>query len=375
VIPYLYLVSDGVVSNVTPIFGGTIGAPGQDTGEAVTQVLDQFGVPIVGTPVSFTVSPRRSLTLQSVPGQPACSPASSTSSVVCNTDSYGNAHVEVLLGANPNNNVTVTADVGGTQTMFSYAILAAPALTAAGVVNSANFKAPVAPGSYITIYGNNVVDPTDIFGTNGDPAVPLATGALPLTLDATSVSFDVPASGISAPGFMVFASASQINLQVPWELENQSSAQVKVTVDEAFSPTGGVRGNVITVPLANYSPAFFEIAPGVVAALDGNYQTISSSNAVVRGQVAQLYANGLGPVSNTPASGDPALSSPLSSTTATPLVSIGGQPAQVLFSGLAPGFAGLYQVNVVVPASISAGNQPLTLNIGGVSAASGITVK
>jgi uncharacterized protein (TIGR03437 family) len=55
----------------------------------------------------------------------------------------------------------------------------------------------------------------------------------------------------------------------------------------------------------------------------------------------------------------------LSSTTTTPVVNIGGQQAQVLFSGLSPGFVGLYQVNVVVPPGISAGNQPITISIGG----------
>ncbi len=300
----MYLVGNGVVNNVTPLAEGTLGPPGLDTGDAPVQILDQFGVPVVAAPVSYTVSPRRSVTLKSVPGQPACTPASSTSSVVCNTDAYGNAHVDVVLGANPTD-VTVTASTGGSQTQISYSIVAPPAVTAAGVVNSASFATPVSPGSYITIYGQGVVDATDLFSSSGDSATPLPNGALPLSLDATSVSFDVPSAGISAPGFMVFASANQINLQVPWELENQTSAQVKVTIDEGFSPTGGVRSNVITVPLANYTPAFFEVSPGAVAALDANYQAISSSNAVARGQVAQLYANGLGPVSNTPASGRP----------------------------------------------------------------------
>jgi minor extracellular serine protease Vpr len=47
------------------------------------------------------------------------------------------------------------------------------------------------------------------------------------------------------------------------------------------------------------------------------------------------------------------------------LVTIGGQTATVLFSGLAPGFPGLYQVNATVPAGISAGTLPVSLTIGG----------
>jgi adhesin/invasin len=50
-----------------------------------------------------------------------------------------------------------------------------------------------------------------------------------------------------------------------------------------------------------------------------------------------------------------------------PAISIGGQPAIVSFSGLAPGFADLYQVNAVVPSGIGTGSQPVTCSIGGVS--------
>jgi minor extracellular serine protease Vpr len=113
-----------------------------------------------------------------------------------------------------------------------------------------------------------------------------------------------------------------------------------------------------------------------VAALDANYKVIAPSNPAVRGQSIALYANGLGPVTDTPASGDPASATLLSLTTSTPTVTIGGIPAPVSFSGLAPGFAGLYQINVTVPSTISAGTQPIIVSIGGQSSkASGITVQ
>jgi uncharacterized protein (TIGR03437 family) len=75
--------------------------------------------------------------------------------------------------------------------------------------------------------------------------------------------------------------------------------------------------------------------------------------------------NGLGPVNGGPASGEYASGTTLAHTKVDPTVSIGGQPATVLFSGLAPGFPGLYQVNAVVPTGISAGAATISLSIGG----------
>jgi minor extracellular serine protease Vpr len=184
------------------------------------------------------------------------------------------------------------------------------------------------------------------------------TAILPLAIDRVYVSFDVPSAGLSVPGHLTYVSPTQIKVQVPWELQGQSSVQVKVSISYS-------NGNVVTVPVADYAPALFEGSSGMVAAIDAAYNAINSGNPARRGQVIELFANGLGPVTNQPASGDPAASSLLAVTKSVPTVTIGGQPAAVQFSGLAPGSAGLYQVNVTVPDGLRPGVQPVNLTIAG----------
>jgi uncharacterized protein (TIGR03437 family) len=125
------------------------------------------------------------------------------------------------------------------------------------------------------------------------------------------------------------------------------------------------------VPLNDYSPAFFEYTEAssgrmLAAGLDQDNKLIGTGNAVRRGRIAQLYANGLGPVDNPPPSGEPSPVSPLARTRIMPTVTIGGREAQVSFSGLAPYFVGLYQVNVTVPAEAPAGIQPIVISSNGV---------
>jgi minor extracellular serine protease Vpr len=265
------------------------------------------------------------------------------------TDNYGIAAAESILGPNPGPNV-YAATAGTLKASFTATGLPQPVISANGTVNAANFVVqPPAPGSYIAIFGNNLAAATASYNTP----------YLPLTLNQVSVSFDNP--NVSVPGHIVFVSPGQVNVQVPWELQGQPSVQIKVSL-------GDSSGVVYTMPLGTYSPALFEIPSGgqkVAAALDEGNNIVTPSNPVARGHIVQLFANGLGPVTNQPPSGGPAPSNPLATTTASPVVSIGGANAQVQFSGMTPGNAALYQVNAVVP-NTSVGLQPITISIGGV---------
>jgi len=349
-VPYLFLVGTGSPSNFMPVFGSPDGTVGQDVGDIVVKAVDAYGVPAAGTPVTFRVSPPGTLTLSSESGEPACSPATSTSSVTCPTDAYGVAYVRTVLGSTPTSSVTVTAGAAGFNYPFRGTIRPQPTISAGGVVDAGAFQTPVAPGSYISIFGTNLSEYTD--------QVTYAPYALPLSMDGVTVSFDVPSANLSLPGYLTYVSPGQVNVQVPWELQGQTSAQVKVTL------YGYSFGNVVTVPLADTAPAFLEIS-GIAAALDPDYAVVTAAHPVKRGQLVQLYMNGLGPLNDGPASGELASATKLPTTKGTPAVTIGGQPATVQFSGLAPGLSGLYQVNAIVPAGISAGTVPISLTING----------
>ena len=217
-------------------------------------------------------------------------------------------------------------------------------------MNAASFAGgqPVAPGSIASAFGTYPV--SSVSGATEAP--------LPNNLQGISLQFG---NGSQAPLF--FVSSMQVNFQVPWELAGESTATLAAVVN-------GQTGAAQTVNLAPFAPGIFTLdatGSGPGAILDANYNLVNSANPAVPGSTTLLiYCTGLGAVSNTPATGSPAPSSPLAETIATPIVTIGGVQATVAFSGLAPGYVGLYQVNVPVPAAAAAGSAvALSISIGG----------
>ena len=90
----------------------------------------------------------------------------------------------------------------------------------------------------------------------------------------------------------------------------------------------------------------------------------TGSRPVKRGEFLEIFATGLGAVTNTPPTGSGALADPLSKSITLPTLTIGGVPTEPLFAGLAPGFVGLYQVNAeVLPATPVSDSVALTLSV------------
>ena len=94
---------------------------------------------------------------------------------------------------------------------------------------------------------------------------------------------------------------------------------------------------------------------------------VAISDPATTGETIVIYATGVGPVTNPPLSGSAAGADPLSLTILPPTVTIAGLPATVVFSGLAPGFVGLYQLNVVVPSLSPSGPADVVIQSGGQS--------
>ena len=278
-------------------------------------------------------------------------------------DSTGNAYI---IGETSSTGATFPVAVGpdlthngGLRDAFVAKIgglpLGPPTLPANSVVNGASFRATtdtngaIAPGAIVAIFGTDLAS-----GTQVATAVPL-----PTTLGDTSVTFN----NIPAPLF--FVSGTQINAQVPFELmSGAGSVTVQVT-----------RGSETTmaqpIGIAAVSPGIFTLnqqGTGAGAILHAqDFQPVSESAPAQPGELLLIFCTGLGPVQPEVPSGDVAPSTePLARTVSLPMVNIAGIAADVTFSGLAPGFFGLYQVNVQVPAGVPSGTQEVEIIINSV---------
>ncbi|MCZ6490231.1 MAG: hypothetical protein O7A06_06835, partial [Acidobacteria bacterium] len=223
--------------------------------------------------------------------------------------------------------------------------VAGPTVNPGGTVNGASFSAgaAVSPGSIASVFGTSFT---------------LLQG--PVT---------VRMNGTTAPVFAV--SDTQINLQVPWEMAGLAQSNLTVSA-------GGVTSRPVDVSLTTFAPGIFSTnssGNGQGAILIANTASLAApagmfpgSQPVSRGEFISIFCTGLGPVSNQPPTGVSASDNPPSLTTTTPTVTIGGITMEADFSGLAPAFFGLYQVNVQVPSNAPTGDAvEVVLTIGGVA--------
>jgi uncharacterized protein (TIGR03437 family) len=182
--------------------------------------------------------------------------------------------------------------------------------------------APVAPGSLATAWGS----------FTGSATAEYSEFPLPRRLGETELAI----GNESVP--LVYVSPIQVNFQVPSRLApGQYAYEVRV---------GGARVSRGTLTAVARAPGLF-----VAVDLQGRV------NRAARGAVLTIYGSGQGAVSDSPADGVAAPADPLSRTTADPTVLVGARRAAVSFSGLTPGFAGLWQINAQIPQDAPAGEQ------------------
>jgi len=233
---------------------------------------------------------------------------------------------------------------------------ALPVINANGVVEGASFTQKVAAGGIASIFGSNLA-----------PSVVAATTVpLPTVLNGVTVTLN------GSPCSLFYVSPSQINFQVRWEVLPLGSAALVVTTAAGSSSS-------YTVTLSPVAPGIFAIGVSAqAAALISNTSTYAAaagsipganSGPAMAGQYVSIYCSGLGAVANQPADGaaSPA-GKALATITAQIEVGIDDHFAIPSFAGLAPGFVGLYQVDVQVPSGLPGPSATVTLVVNGVTA-------
>jgi uncharacterized protein (TIGR03437 family) len=254
----------------------------------------------------------------------------------------------------------IIAPSGGPRAGASYSTVvealylppaAPPQIAAGGVLNAASSRPSFAPGSLVTLFGARL--------SQGEQA---AT-RFPLPLAMNGVAVRVNGSAIP----LLYVGPSQVNFLLPHDLPGGVPV-ITVSNAGAESPAAVVGPNDLRTDSA---PGIFTLSPegqgAIVIAGTGLVARAANdgiSRPARRGEVVELYGTGLGAVTNPPPAGQPASATNLSQTIGTTIVTIGSSRAQVLFSGLTPGLAGVYQVNARVPADAPTGSRiPVTVNV------------
>ncbi len=347
---YAWIFTTGAtVSAILPTVVSTVpaaGATGVTTGSNITAIFSEPMDPLTITTATFT------LQQGATPLSGTVTYSGTTATFVPSTGlAAGTVYTATLTtGARDLSGNALAAPFVWNFTTAAPAV-SSPVINVSGVVNAADYVPGVAAGSIAAVFGSNL-------------AIGQASSMIPTPLPTTLAQSSFMIGTQAMPLFV--AMAAQVNVQVPWELAGQTQASITATVN-------GVASNTQIVPLVPFAPGIFSTGmtgTGQGAILNaGTAQLAAAGTPASRGGYVSIFCTGLGAVSNQPATGVAAsLSAPFSLTTTTPTVTIGGVTATVGFSGLAPGFVGLYQVNAQVPMSVPPGSAvPVIITMGNVT--------
>ncbi|HKE25386.1 MAG TPA: IPT/TIG domain-containing protein [Bryobacteraceae bacterium] len=264
-----------------------------------------------------------------------------------------------------NQTATVSASLNGASQAFNISLVSqpGPTINSGGIVPVNGTSSTIAPGEWVSIFGMNLATATKTWA-----------GDFPTSLGGTSVMID------GKPATLSYVSPTQINLQAP---DDMVRGLVPVSVT---TPNGTA---VSTVTLAQFAPSFLLLdtrhVAGIIPRSDksgayggGSYDILGPTGtslgyptvAAKPGDVLELFATGLGFTNPPVPAGQPF--SGAAPTVFPVTVFINGLSVTPMFSGLSS--AGLYQINLIVPAGVPSGDVPLALTVAGTMSGSGVVM-
>ncbi len=238
-----------------------------------------------------------------------------------------------------------------------------PSINQNGIVPLYSTVGTIQPGEWVSIYGSHLAGGTSVW--NGD---------FPISLGGTSVSIDGKAA------YLWYVSPGQINLQVP---DDPKMGPVAVVVTTPYGTT------TATVQLSTVAPAFLLAdsthVSGIILRFDGSgtqgggtYDFLGPTGnalgyptvAAKAGDTVELFGVGFGPTSPVVLSGS--VFSGAAMTTNSLRLMVGGVSVTPSFAGLTE--AGLYQINLTIPAGTGTGDVSLQASVAGYQTQQGVTI-
>ena len=232
---------------------------------------------------------------------------------------------------------------------------ATPAITS--VVSAASGIPGTAPASWLVLNGTNLANSSRTW------TAAEVTAGLPTSLDSVSVQVNGKAA------FVQSISPTKLIVLTPSD-SSTGPVNVQVSNDTAQTPavsvtTAALSSSLLVAPGGKYLVTSHGDNPLSDRVDNFPSAAFPAPTAAAAGEVISFYGTGFGPVD--PAVVDGVLQGAAANLTTPYTLTIGGKTATVSFAGLAPGFAGIYQFKSIVPVDSASGNQPVVIQIGGLS--------
>ncbi len=226
--------------------------------------------------------------------------------------------------------------------------IAPPVQSRGGTVNNVNpvLGAPLAPGMVASVYGSGLATVTT--PENNPPPLPKSFS-----------NTQILVAGIQAPIYSV--SPGQVNIQIPLELAPNQKYPVLALLN-------GVPAIPDSIIVAVAAPGMYSLPDGTTVAQHLDASLVDATHPAKPGEALMLYLIGMGLTNQPLVSGQGSPSNPLATVSLPPTVTLDGETVVPFFTGLTPGFVGLFQMNIIVPTDARSGALTLTVTQGNLAA-------